>query len=1047
MGEVLELTSLRDCTLWKQLKDGFTETKHKVYSDRLAENLVQICEEASERMKAFPSLHPQYTLHDQTHLLRVTELMAYIIPDEVLHAVLNPIELAMLILAAHFHDQGMVLDSHEIDQLSSEKEFQLFRANWELDHPNLKQVRQQLAAKNLSETQRHQYQQVGQELEAALLTDFVRKTHGHRSANFVRTRSATDKRWAVAQTNLAEYVAKICQSHTEPARNLTPANGFNYDESIGPYQVNMPYLGLVLRLADILDFDRERTPDELYKSIHFSSSISLAEWEKHRSVEGWTIAPNMIRFTMQCEHPVYQRAAHRFMDWIDEELKAANEQRQLFPAPVVPYQLILPAHVDRTRIQPKDNKYIYHDLEFSLSRDEVVKLFLTDDLYGSPALCIRELLQNALDALRHRQALIKRDLGTDWTLGKVRFEHFLDEHGFEVVRCIDNGVGMDEAIVTRFLTRVGRSYYRSPEFEQERNSLAHAGADFDPCAQFGIGFMSCFMLGDHIIIQTRRDYGPKQGQGAPLIVEINGLDSMLVIRPGSPDQEIGTTVAITARNKFDHFMRWDDRIQLLQMLRHVALACEFPIEAHRDIPNLDGTLTIPPGIVSWKTRIEEEANIAACETFEQDFAIIDTRMRGSIRTSMLIDGFGKPTLGNTEAAWQNDEQHGAVLVTGDTKIIANYASDDGRTCMDGILVCGGGGFNKKEPLFYISTYPNAISLGNDPSLLDVRGTLKPPLTPARFPPPGRGLFNEHGPRWSHLQFLANLARGRLWEKIAEQMGGEQLDSDTFLQLAAIYRMIIPWMRAEKIWSWLSVPLSDQQGRVTWSKTSELDTLYLSTEDKGFELSTKNGKVIAVPEQLKHWAAKYHGDNYSHDLKWLVFSMSTITQEDGKPCLVFREPTDPEKAPYEYALGNSASGNPPFLLPYIGKFAQALTAVMPVMTGNRNHALAFQALEHKYDDPDSEIGQFAISAISTLSLPENCPSLADPLQRVTWGLRHLGYLYRKVDWSQYTKELHPPYSIWLDGNQEVTVTSEDLERWADVPGDQAIESSGRAETEP
>jgi len=136
MGEVLELTSLRDCTLWKQLKDGFTETKHKVYSDRLAENLVQICEEASERMKAFPSLHPQYTLHDQTHLLRVTELMAYIIPDEVLHAVLNPIELAMLILAAHFHDQGMVLDSHEIDQLSSEKEFQLFRANWELDHPN-----------------------------------------------------------------------------------------------------------------------------------------------------------------------------------------------------------------------------------------------------------------------------------------------------------------------------------------------------------------------------------------------------------------------------------------------------------------------------------------------------------------------------------------------------------------------------------------------------------------------------------------------------------------------------------------------------------------------------------------------------------------------------------------------------------------------------------------------------------------------------------------------------------------------------------------------
>ena len=38
-------------------------------------------------------------------------------------------------------------------------------------------------------------------------------------------------------------------------------------------------------------------------------------------------------------------------------------------------------------------------------------------------------------------------------------------------------------------------------------------------------------------------------------------------------------------------------------------------------------------------------------------------------------------------------------------------------------------------------------------------------------------------------------------------------------------------------------------------------------------------------------------------------------------------------------------------------------------------------------------------------------------------------------------------MWLDGKQEVTVTSEDLERWADVSEDQAIESSGRAEAEP
>ena len=105
--------------------------------------------------------------------------------------------------------------------------------------------------------------------------------------------------------------------------------------------------------------------------------------------------------------------------------------------------------------------YVYHDLEFSLSRDEIVRLLMTDKLYSSASLCVRELLQNALDALRYRRALFRRDASTDWNDGKVSFTHTLDEHGTQLLRCEDNGVGMDYEIVTKFLTSVGRSFYRS----------------------------------------------------------------------------------------------------------------------------------------------------------------------------------------------------------------------------------------------------------------------------------------------------------------------------------------------------------------------------------------------------------------------------------------------------------------------------------------------------------------------------------------------------------------------------------------------------------
>ena len=514
---VLPLHSIQDTTLWKRLDTGFSGDEAQV-SKVIAANLQAICQEASDRMKAFPSLHPEYTLHDEVHLLRVTELMSMVMQGKVADR-LNPVEIMLLILAAHFHDQGMVLGQEELNALRNDPKFSLFRDNWAISHPNLREIQQHKRDRSLSEGERNRCQEIEQELQAALLTDFIRDTHGERSAHFVRQSYGSDRRWEVGGTNIAEFVARLCLSHVRPARDLSSVNGFRHDESVGPYRINMQYLGVVLRLADILDFDRDRTPDSLYRTIHFKSPVSLREWAKHRSVEGWVIEPTLVRFTMRCEHPEYQRAAYQFMDWIDRELAAAQSICRSFPASVAHYTIDLPLSVDRSHIEAKDGAYIYSDLEFSLSRDEIVKLLMTDNLYGEPWLAVRELLQNALDALRHRKAVIWRDLGIDWAQGQIEMTHELDADGYEIVRCTENGIGMDRSIVERFLTRAGRSYYRSPEFEQERVSFRAAGVDFDPCAQFGIGFMSCFMLGDRVLIRTRRDLGPQHGRGEPLIVE------------------------------------------------------------------------------------------------------------------------------------------------------------------------------------------------------------------------------------------------------------------------------------------------------------------------------------------------------------------------------------------------------------------------------------------------------------------------------------------------------------------------------------------------
>ena len=152
------------------------------------------------------------------------------------------------------------------------------------------------------------------ELDAAMFTDYLRTTHAKRSSDYVIETFSSGNRLAVSGINLSNLLGILCESHYSHTHELTPANGYNYDEQIGLYKINVPFIAIVLRLADIMDFDADRTPDVLFRTIHFSSDISLREWEKHRGIRGWEINNNLVRYTASYSHPAYQAAALKFMD-------------------------------------------------------------------------------------------------------------------------------------------------------------------------------------------------------------------------------------------------------------------------------------------------------------------------------------------------------------------------------------------------------------------------------------------------------------------------------------------------------------------------------------------------------------------------------------------------------------------------------------------------------------------------------------------------------------------------------------------------------------
>ena len=129
----------------------------------------------------------------------------------------------------------------------------------------------------------------------------------------------------------------------------------------------------------------------------------------------------------------------------------------------------------------------------TLQFEAISSLLMGERIYGNKSLGLRELIQNSLDACRIRQENEKRSLGDDPFEPRLRV--ILDKESNQVI-IKDNGVGMSIDIIKNHFLNIGVSYYRSFDFLLKDLS-------YKPVGNYGIGFLSCFMLSDEVIVRTR----------------------------------------------------------------------------------------------------------------------------------------------------------------------------------------------------------------------------------------------------------------------------------------------------------------------------------------------------------------------------------------------------------------------------------------------------------------------------------------------------------------------------------------------------------------
>ena len=136
-----------------------------------------------------------------------------------------------------------------------------------------------------------------------------------------------------------------------------------------------------------------------------------------------------------------------------------------------------------------------------MDRGKLLDLLVGHTIYNDPTVAIRELIQNAIDAVRYQCHLDTIQQSSVATMPKLGGVVVTWDESAGLLTVGDNGTGMDLDTIRHNLMKVGASFYNSPEFLAEHS-------DFSPISRFGIGILTCFMVSDDIeIITCRRDKG------------------------------------------------------------------------------------------------------------------------------------------------------------------------------------------------------------------------------------------------------------------------------------------------------------------------------------------------------------------------------------------------------------------------------------------------------------------------------------------------------------------------------------------------------------
>ena len=446
----------------------------------------------------------EYTKHDISHIDEMLKMIEWIIPEKT-KEIMTPSEGMMLVLAIYFHDMGMLVSKKEFENREKTK-FSKFKNkvyNGEFGKDYLAKVKS-----------------LGKDGDLFLYEEFVRKNHAKRIGMWISGEKDETCKFSESIINeiqkllesmdslFKQDLALICESHH--LDNLDDYDCYDvnkYYESGDEAKVNMQYIAIILRTADLLHITMDRTPAIEYNAFCPTDPISVIEWQKQKAVrairpmnvydEDGNINKNAqqhtIGITAYFEEANQAEAFFALGDYlryvkkeliknydaVQNSIKKKGTDNYLFPW----------NDIDESGIKTKN--FRKELLKFELDQNSILQMLVGHTLYNDSSVVIRELVQNGLDAIK-LQNRIENGKHKKITDGKISVEWNSENR---VLAFSDNGTGMTVFEIENYLLKVGTSKYSTQSFQKEY-------PEFVSISRFGIGILTCFLVANDIEIIT-----------------------------------------------------------------------------------------------------------------------------------------------------------------------------------------------------------------------------------------------------------------------------------------------------------------------------------------------------------------------------------------------------------------------------------------------------------------------------------------------------------------------------------------------------------------